>query len=145
MTSQYEHKGGGGGGSSTLSGLSDVDLTNISDGQILIYDATNQKWVNGGIASGYSNTERKIGVWTDGKPVYDRVFPVNGNPNNLASNWLQQYNVKSIKWGYIHYWSDSIEKMSFDFGFKTTDKTWSSGETGWCDWIYLQYTKTTDD
>ena len=37
----------GGGGSSTLSGLTDVDLTNPSDGQMLVYDATAQKWVNG--------------------------------------------------------------------------------------------------
>ena len=39
---------GGGGGSSTLAGLSDVDLetTTPTDGQILVYDETNQKWVN---------------------------------------------------------------------------------------------------
>ena len=36
----------GGGGSSTLAGLSDVDITSPSDGQILQYDATSQKWVN---------------------------------------------------------------------------------------------------
>lgn len=35
-----------GGGSSTLAGLSDVDITSPSDGQILQYDATSQKWVN---------------------------------------------------------------------------------------------------
>lgn len=39
--------GGGGGGSSTLSGLTDVDLTNPTDGQTLVYDAASQKWVNG--------------------------------------------------------------------------------------------------
>ena len=37
----------GGGGSSTLAGLTDVDLTNPTDGQTLVYDATSQKWVNG--------------------------------------------------------------------------------------------------
>ena len=38
----------GGGGSSTLAGLTDVDLetTPPTDGQILIYDDTNDKWVN---------------------------------------------------------------------------------------------------
>ena len=35
-----------GGGSSTLAGLSDVDITSPSDGQILQYDATSQKWIN---------------------------------------------------------------------------------------------------
>lgn len=39
--------GGGGGGSTTLAGLTDVDITNPTDGQILIYNATTGKWVNG--------------------------------------------------------------------------------------------------
>ena len=42
----------GGGGSSTLSGLSDVNLTSPSDGQVLKYDATNQEWINGTGGSG---------------------------------------------------------------------------------------------
>lgn len=37
---------GGGGGASALSNLTDVDLSNPSDGQILKYDAQNQKWIN---------------------------------------------------------------------------------------------------
>lgn len=49
--------GGGGGGSSTLAGLSDVDLDNLTDAQIIKWNATLQKWVNadesgGGGASG---------------------------------------------------------------------------------------------
>lgn len=43
---------GGGGGSSTLSGLTDVDISNPSNGQTLVYDATAQKWVNGSGGSG---------------------------------------------------------------------------------------------
>lgn len=35
------------GGSSTLSGLTDVDISNPSNGQTLVYDAASQKWVNG--------------------------------------------------------------------------------------------------
>ena len=37
---------GGGGGSSTLAGLTDVTLTSPTDGQVLTYDSTNNKWVN---------------------------------------------------------------------------------------------------
>lgn len=40
-------KGGGGGGSSTLSGLTDVDISNPTDGQTLVYNATSGKWENG--------------------------------------------------------------------------------------------------
>ena len=36
---------GGGGGSSTLAGLSDVDTTGVSDGDLLGYDSSAQKWI----------------------------------------------------------------------------------------------------
>lgn len=39
--------GGGTGGSTTLAGLTDVDISNPTDGQTLIYDAASSKWVNG--------------------------------------------------------------------------------------------------
>lgn len=44
--------GGGSGGASALSDLTDVDLSNPSDGQVLKYDATNQKWVNSNESGG---------------------------------------------------------------------------------------------
>lgn len=39
---------GGGSGSSTLADLTDVDLTSLAEGNVLIYDSTNSKWVNTG-------------------------------------------------------------------------------------------------
>ena len=39
------------GFSTNLSGLSDVDLTNLSAGQTLTYDSVNQKWVNTSLAT----------------------------------------------------------------------------------------------
>lgn len=38
--------GGGGDGASALADLTDVNISNPTDGQILQYDATSQKWVN---------------------------------------------------------------------------------------------------
>ena len=43
---------GGGGGSSSLSGLSDVDLNTPTDGQVLTYDGNNSKWINANAPSG---------------------------------------------------------------------------------------------
>lgn len=43
---------GGGGGSSTFAGLSDVDITNVQNGQIPKYNSTTQKWENGNESSG---------------------------------------------------------------------------------------------
>ena len=39
--------GSGGGGSSTLAGLTDVELTTPQDGEALIYDGNSDKWING--------------------------------------------------------------------------------------------------
>lgn len=39
--------GGGGGGSSSLSGLTDVGISNPTDGQTLVYNSTSGKWENG--------------------------------------------------------------------------------------------------
>ena len=41
-----------GGGSSTLGGLSDVDLTTPSNGQVLTYDSANSEWVNANAPTG---------------------------------------------------------------------------------------------
>ena len=49
-----------GGGSSTLAGLNDVDLNNSTDGQVLKYDSTNQKWVNANEDSGSTVTWNQI-------------------------------------------------------------------------------------
>lgn len=45
--------GGGEGGSSTLAGLTDVDISNPTDGQTLVYDAETQKWVNAAPSGGF--------------------------------------------------------------------------------------------
>lgn len=55
----YLFQNGGGGGSSTLGGLSDVNLTTPTDGQVLKYDANAQEWINanesgGGTGGGFS-------------------------------------------------------------------------------------------
>lgn len=51
-----EFGSGGGGGSSTLAGLSDVNLTTPSNGQVLKYNSTSQKWENG-TGGGSANIE----------------------------------------------------------------------------------------
>lgn len=53
----------GGGGASALAGLSDVDLDNPSDGQIIQYDAASGKWKNaaGGSGGGFL----KVGMVID--------------------------------------------------------------------------------
>lgn len=42
----YTALGGGGGGSSDLDGLTDVDITDVADDDILVYDSTSSQWIN---------------------------------------------------------------------------------------------------
>lgn len=44
-------EGGGGGGASSLEDLEDVLLTSLANGQTLIWDSANSKWVNGNMPS----------------------------------------------------------------------------------------------
>ena len=67
---------GGGGGSSTLSGLTDVDITSASNGQVLTYDSTSEKWENSSLPAGVDDlndlTDVTITSATDGQVLkYD--------------------------------------------------------------------------
>lgn len=138
---------GGGGGSSTLAGLTDVNLSSPSDGQILKYDAENDEWVNDDESGGtvtdvnvngesvvdsngkaqivsykevtlaeymalpdtkindgvmycikdigganqfppliYSDEEREVGVWRDGKPLYQKTISFGALPNSSGKD-----------------------------------------------------------
>ena len=56
--------GGGGGGATALSQLVDVQLSNLQNGQALVYDSTLGKWVNANVQGGST-------AWADitGKPT----------------------------------------------------------------------------
>lgn len=74
---------------SELSDLSDVQFSNLTDHQPLRYNATSQKWVNGADNYPpliYSDEEREVGVWTDGKPLYEvtKIY------NNLHIRGVEQ-------------------------------------------------------
>ena len=92
---------GGGGGSSTLAELTDVNLSNPSDNQVLVYDATNQEWVNANQSGGgnyhqYSTTEQVIGEWIDGKPIYEITIDCGTLPNATSSPITTPSNIKYI-------------------------------------------------
>lgn len=72
----------GGGGSSTLSGLTDVNLSSPTDGQILKYDANSGKWVN---ANGGTVTT-SLSALTD------------VNLTSLTNGQLIQYDATAQKW-----------------------------------------------
>ena len=68
---------GGGGGASYLGDLSDVVLTNPTNGQGLIYDSTNQIWKNGNVGGGGGGG---TGTVTSVAMTVPTGFSISGSP-----------------------------------------------------------------
>lgn len=100
----------GTGGSTLLSSLEDVTLTNLADGQILKYDATSKKWVNGdGTKVTWANIEGKpadltdanIAKWNElaknnhahsNKTVLDKITETKlTNWDTVYNNWIKAF------------------------------------------------------
>lgn len=161
---------GGGGGSSTLAGLSDVNLQTPTDGQVLTYDNASQKWINANASGGesvvYSLTERVIGKWVDNKPLYSRTLylsnitvPANGNVDITLADYVPDikitpdykvvafptasssgYVLPSVLFGTYFNYSWGA---SLGDGVVTISRGASSAVTADY-YITVQYTKTTD-
>lgn len=56
----YQCVNAGGGGASALEDLTDVDIVNLSNGQILKYNATSQKWENADESGGGSTPDIRL-------------------------------------------------------------------------------------
>jgi hypothetical protein len=78
---------GGGGGVSSLSELSDVNISSLVDGQGLVYDSATQKWVNGTVSGSAPlgnllkslNNSQSVGSTTPGQSQAGKVLQFNGS------------------------------------------------------------------
>lgn len=96
-----------------ITDLDDVDVTNITAGQVLAWDAISQKFVNvdqsGGSSINYSTTEHVIGTWYDGTTLYEKtkVIPfssftsIQGGARYVYGYVESGENVKYIE-GFMH-------------------------------------------
>lgn len=92
--------GGGGGGSSTLSGLTDVDITTPSNGQVLKYDSTSQKWENAAESGGSANivecTQAEYDAWEQGGTLDpDTAYFI--NDGNIGSDIIDDSSTSQDK------------------------------------------------
>lgn len=99
----------GTGGSTLLSELEDVTLTNLADGQILKYDATSKKWVNGdGTKVTWANIEGKPADLTDAN-----IAKWNENShthtNKIVLDKITEANLTS--------WNNKLDKAIWDKAF----------------------------
>ena len=88
--------GGGGGGSSTLAGLDDVQLSNLQNGQALVYN--NGKWVNGTVTPDLTDYATKAWVQQQGYLTQHQSLA-----GYATESWVQQqgYITSSALAGYL--------------------------------------------
>lgn len=120
----------GGGGSSTLSGLSDVNISSATNDQVLKYDSSSSKWVNGAApASGHTMLpDPTSSPAPDEDDVVNAVNGVLGGVNPGANN-----NVPSL-FG-LGTWSNTdtmtllttVNQGDDTVGTWEDDATWESG------------------
>lgn len=96
-------------GSSTLSGLTDVDISNPTDGQTLVYNATSGKWENGSAGEGggalivHWSHDEEHGIYTldkTWKEIADAILvgPVLLLLDDIGSG---EYNISSVPIEYV--------------------------------------------
>jgi hypothetical protein len=99
----------GTGGSTLLSKLEDVTLTNLADGQILKYDATSKKWLNGdGTKVTWTNIEGKPAALTDANIV-------KWNENNHTHT--NKTTLDKITEANLTSWNNKLDKTVWDKAF----------------------------
>ncbi len=109
---QNSSGGGGGGGSSTLAGLLDVNIPNpmtqVNDGQVLMYNYTQNKWINGNLpATGVTS----VGVTVPtGFSVSPAMITSTGTfAITFASGYSLPTTAKQSNWDTAYGWGDHTQ------------------------------------
>ena len=134
-----------------------IDITQPQDGQLLMYDATADRWVNGGHK--YSTNEHIVGTWIDGRPAYEKTIVETltssaGVIINIAhgiSNFNKLISIKGIVYenngstGYMLPYRDNANEIRVQVNesnivYTKNGHDFDSGQL----YVTFQYTKTTD-
>lgn len=138
-----------------------IDITNPTDGQLLMWNATAGRWVNGGHK--YSTDEHVVGTWIDGKPVYEKIIYVTNSCANGANIYVEFGVTADILIDYECMFYDPVHKYFFKadrahltqvnsnvrvIGYATSLQLSIGTQANVTEYtkqiITIQYTKTTD-
>ena len=139
-------KGGGSGGSSALSDMTDVKLSDLQENDVLKYNGS--VWVNGSNLPDYSAEEKIVGVWIDGKPIYQKTYFIQ-NLVVLNGNWARiikiSENVKYLVYSMIYdpNYHNNMYLMRYREGYLEGLSPLHVGINS-NSYVTIQYTKTTD-
>lgn len=71
-----------------------IGISQPQDGQLLMYDATAGRWVNGGHK--YSTDEHIVGTWIDGSKVYEIAVQLENTIILRANTWTNLVSMSSM-------------------------------------------------
>lgn len=147
---------GGGGGSSSLAGLTDVNISSPTDGQGLVYDATNQEWVNGTVSGDITDIDFSNMTTSQTMDLIDRLnLGDESSSTGTFTTGSTNDAVVEVNLGYkpdyvkvlLPFSVSNVTVATYDANVSTTTSTWyipgesrtytltlgaSSGETGIC-------------
>lgn len=129
----WDTPSGGGGGSSTLAGLTDVNISSPTDGQALVYDDVNDEWVNGTVSGG-DITDLDFSDMT-GPQTVDMMNKLNSGVSDSDSGTFTtggtQYAKVEVNCGFrptyiqvILPFSNGNTYATYDADVSTTTSTW---------------------
>ena len=99
----------------------------------------------GGYAHHYSTSEKVIGTWVDGKPIYEKVWVLNTAASLIPNTFLSDLSIRWVVDLYLMLW-DSSDMYKYYIAYNTESKklTHYPSPDRWVYCLCAQYTKTTD-
>lgn len=107
----------------------------------------------------YSSEEQKVGLWIDGKPVYQKVVYISSLPNNTTTNYahgisdistivgIESFVKWPSEWVASTPWvvsGDDTETITVSVGLTYIQIVTKKNRTSMSSYVILRYTKTTD-
>ena len=137
-----------------------VQANQIGYNNTTVADALDGMYRINGFQTDYSETEKVVGKWIDGKPLYqktwdfDTAYSNNANPQTLVSNFISTYNIDKIidingifrtENGQSIQTSNGVGSRSYIGIVDGNLSLYISGSgSSWYPIVSVQYTKTTD-
>lgn len=91
----------------------------------------------------YSTTEKRIGTWIDGKPIYRKTFQIDDTGSNVSDTILASLGIDIFLKGEWLTWGGGNYLIKI-VGYNSDTKKLVNKPTDWSLAFTVEYTKTTD-
>lgn len=116
---QYLFQNGGGGGASALSDLSDVELTNLANNQVIKYNSTTQKWQNANESGGGGSMNGLKLLWSGALNTLNGTLTLSESYKHfdlLIVKWSASATVNYYQGNEVIPTAEIVENQTYQFG-----------------------------